>query len=79
MEGTASEAAVFAAPSGDLETGEYILSSNGRLPAGVTLSLIGQAEESLAQIGAGQAQAAFRLEQAVQAHVQLRVWRPARR
>ena len=73
LEGTASEAAVFAAPSGDLETGEYILSSNGRLPAGVTLSLIGQAEESLAQIGAGQAQAAFRLEQAVQAHVQLRV------
>ena len=73
LEGTASAAAVFAAPSGSLEAGDYTLSSDGRLPGGVTLSLLNQADESLAQIGTGQARAAFRLDQSTQAHIQLRV------
>lgn len=71
LSGTAAGPALFRAPAGNLEAGRVTLSAGGRLPAGLTLSLVSEAGETLAQAGPGDGQATAELAAAVQAHVTL--------
>lgn len=71
LSGTATGPRCSARLPGIWKRGRVALSAGGRLPTGLTLSLISEAGATLAQVGPGQGEATAELAAAVQAHVTL--------